>query len=153
LDDTYAYFTAYGDGSMSGGSVHRVQKNGGSVDTLATGQNQPSIPVIADGILYWSAGSFINHAPVDGGAVAALQSGGKFFFGLLVVGPTAFWTDIANEAPDSGVVGGTSLRAGSKTTVASGLTAPILLAHNSKELYWGEQEVQTISGPKVRTFT
>ena len=140
VDPVNVYWTA----GTSDGRVMAVPIAGGSVFTLAPGQNGALGIAASGGSVYWT--DYVSSGPTanclvmsaTGGALATIASAQRGSFGIAASGTTVFWTD-AN--------GGTVMRGGTGSapvTLASGQMNPTSIAVYESTVYW------TVAGAIMR---
>ena len=102
VDANYVYFTVLGD--ESDGTVDRVPKGGGEVETLASGQIRPWGITLDDARVYWidqghdQPGAPGNDGSIlaldkDAGTLAVLASGEQMPTQIVLAGQTLLWAD------------------------------------------------------------
>jgi hypothetical protein len=107
--------------------------DGGSIATLASGQDVPFGIAMNDSNVYWSAHGTIATIPLDGGSATTLVSGPlpKNPFGLALDGVNVYWTDYG-----SGTVMSVPQAGGAAVTLASGRLHPSAVAVDDSNVYW-----------------
>jgi sugar lactone lactonase YvrE len=131
LDSTSVYWV-----QEATGSVMKVPINGGTPQTLAVGGGGVNFITIDSTSVYF-ANEFngeVMKAPLDGdgGQTVTLSSvgSGASPAGLAVDAVNLYWTNLNGGTVDAVPLGG-----GSTTTLAAGLTAPILITLDAQNVY------------------
>ena len=134
LDDGHVYWTT--DGA---GYVRRVAKDGGTVATLASGQDFAWTIAVDTTTAYWvtnenDGGGGIHSAAEVGGALTALSTIGGV--GVAVDTASVYWADGAM----SGHIWSVAHDGGGATALASNLPMPWRIALDATSVYWTEPD-------------
>src|SRR5262249_51457603 len=117
-DATHLYWLNYFYGTDHTGTVEEVPLGGGTVTTLATGQNWP-IALAVDSInvywVTWEKQGTVNEVPIGGGPVTTLAIGQSWPVSVAVNGTHVYWVNNGDGTVNEVPVGG-----GSVTTLATG---------------------------------
>ena len=134
IDDTHVYFTCQGDGT-----VKRVPKDGGAVETLASGLTYPRAIGVDDQEVFWGDGGRVHRAPLAGAAGAPTDwaaSSGEVDT-LVVTESQVWWLSTStgvvaheNKQPNIATVG---------SFFREGLPSPIGLAVDDGLVFWTTQ--------------
>ncbi|MFT3767973.1 MAG: DUF5050 domain-containing protein [Minicystis sp.] len=114
LSDSYVYWYNRGDQT-----IRRVQSDGTSLTTLATGEANVLALTVKNSVLYWSRGNgVVMKAPKDAAPTMLVAASSAQSYGMVSDGSYLYWTDINN-----GFV--------YRTDVSTGFTNAIVWKHNS----------------------
>lgn len=116
-----------------------VALGGGSLTTLAMGQDQPSDIAVDAASVYWTnyaddhmaAVGTVAKVALDGGSPVTLASGQNAPTGIAVDASTVYWTNWGGSTVLKVAVGG-----GGSTTLASGPDYPAGIATDGTNAYW-----------------
>ena len=123
--------------------------DGGSIATLASGQDVPFGIAINSTEAYWAGHGAIATIPLEGGSSTTLVSGSlpKSPFGLALDAVNVYWTDYG-----SGTVMSVPQTGGTPVTLASGRLHPSAVAVDDSSVYWVDSDaVMTV--PSSWRFT
>jgi hypothetical protein len=128
VDSTNVYIT-----NPDTGVVEAIDRQLGTVTTIAQGQNEP-MGIAVDAVnVYWTDtnGTVMSYA-LDGGATATIAAGQSSPNSVAVDSTFIYWTDVGNgtvqEAPLNG--------SGPVVTLASAQTGASLIAVDQASVYW-----------------
>lgn len=118
IDEEWVYYTI-----RDTGSVQRVRKTGGVVETVATepddANGADAIALDADHV-YWTAVGGVFRAPKTGGAAERIAEDDRGAEALAVDGGEAFWLERGNTSTTEGGVYKVSTSGGPKIPLATG---------------------------------
>lgn len=121
--------------SVSEGKLGKAPKKGGTAETLATGQSEPSPPVIHTDALFWAIGTGeLRTMLVAGGAPETLVAGAAKPHSLAVTSTNLYWTtlgDSSNGQVNVADAGGDKAR-----VVAEGQALLDEVAGDADAVYW-----------------
>jgi hypothetical protein len=143
VNATHVYFTMQNEGTVS-----RVSRNGGPVETLASSQPLPERLVLDGNNVYWvnwgtgNGGNNLDGSvmklPLAGGKPVALATMEPFPQDLAVDGTNVYWTNVVGLGLASGAVMKVPIAGGAKVVLASGDAYRSLrgIAIDSTSVYW-----------------
>jgi hypothetical protein len=89
VDDSYVYWTDWGENAWSNGAVLRVPKTGGAVVTLASARNDAASIVVAAGTVFFTDTIGLESVPAAGGMVTTVLAGAAVAYA--VDGANFYW--------------------------------------------------------------
>jgi hypothetical protein len=136
LDTTYLYWSS----GSADASIYRAPLNGGTVETIATNQANPTSVVVDNGVVFWAnyGDSTIIRSSLNGSASTILTTGGATYspWDLMISGGNLYFT-----MPAAGLVGKVAEDGSGVSIIASGQDRPYSLAFDRGAVYWTNYDV------------
>lgn len=135
LDAAYLYWSS---GSVDA-SIYRAPLNGGTVETIATNQANPTSVAVDNGVVFWAnyGDSTIVRSSPNGSASILLTTGATYSpWALMIAGGNLYFT-----MPAVGLVGRIGEDGSDMAIIASGQDRPYSLASGSGAICWTNYDV------------
>ena len=136
LDATYLYWSS---GSVSA-SIYRAPLNGGTVETIATNQANPTSVAVDNGVVFWAnyGDSTIIRSSPNGSASILLTTGTAAYspWALMIDRGSLYFT-----MPAAGSIGKIAEDGSGLSLVAVGQDRPYSLASDSVAIFWTNYDV------------
>lgn len=140
IDVAYVYWTR---GLIGSGEIRRIDKSGGTVQTLASGLHYPRDIYVDESYIYWAEGTTLKRVPIVGGVppTTIYSEAGSQMNSVVVSGPFLYWS----QTDSSGSIGSGKVRripkaGGSMTDIETGLSGPRSINLDSQSVYWGDAD-------------
>lgn len=131
-DGTYVYWTNYGTGTTTSGSVLKMAISGGALSTITTGLVAPQGIAVDSPNVFWAETGSNKVSRFNGSSIASLtESSGALPVGVAARNGTVFWTDQGNGNVEKSPEG-----AWAATNVAQSQTSPWAMSVDTKYAYW-----------------
>jgi hypothetical protein len=153
VDDTNIYWTNIGTSpNFYDGTIMMMPKAGGTVTTLASGQDFPKAITVHGGYVYWvnydaanSGGAqsgAVSRVSTSGGTVTVIASGQAFPWDVAADDNNAYWTCNESNVVRSAPIGGGTAKVIAQNCTNSGLTTcenPAGIAIDATNVYFADQ--------------
>ncbi len=141
IDVDYVYWTG---GMIGSGEIRRIDKSGGTVQTLASsGLHYPRSLVVDEGYVYWAEVTTLKRVSIAGGVppTTIYSEAGSQMSSVAVSGSFLYWS----QTDSGGSIGSGKVRhipkaGGSMTDIETSLSGPDSINLDSQSVYWGDAD-------------
>jgi len=141
IDVDYVYWTG---GMIGSGEIRRIDKSGGTVQTLASsGLHYPRSLVVDESYVYWAEVTTLKRVSIAGGVppTTIYSEAGSQMSSVAVSGSFLYWS----QTDSGGSIGSGKVRripkaGGSMTDIETSLSGPGSINLDNQSVYWGDTD-------------